>query len=258
MLLERELDRLGFDPVCDRVLSVGDLIDRGPESLQTLLLLEEPWFHAVVGIHELMLLNYLDYYSSRIHCKRSFPAGSGSWINDALSHHRKLVSRMADRIASLPLSLHVDSQVAFNVMHGDLHPIGSRQECLFRHETIGVHKADCITSSRTNINQALKSDSPAPGSRGIPSRSAKHPSANCRSPMSAIPGSAHHGPQPYVYIDQVSVCGPWDIRIRGRRRCSITPSLPIGSQASRERGSGVSVEPPPLRGDVRPLLSQPG
>ena len=60
-LLEQELDRLGFDPSCDRVLSVGDLIDRGPESFETLSLIDEPWFHAVLGNHELMLLNFLGY-----------------------------------------------------------------------------------------------------------------------------------------------------------------------------------------------------
>lgn len=58
-LLEDELDRIGFNPTRDRVLSGGDLIDRGPDSLGTLELLEEPWFHAVLGNHELMLLNYL-------------------------------------------------------------------------------------------------------------------------------------------------------------------------------------------------------
>src|SRR5258706_5182448 len=54
-LLEHELDKLAFDPGRDRVLSVGDLIDRGPQSLGTLSLIDEPWFHAVLGNHELML-----------------------------------------------------------------------------------------------------------------------------------------------------------------------------------------------------------
>lgn len=157
-LLEQELERLRFDPDCDRVLSVGDLIDRGPESLATLRLIEEPWFHAVLGNHELKLLNYLNYYSSRVHCRTSFPAGAGEWIIGALAKKPKLVARLADRVAALPLALHVDCDVPFNVMHADLHTIGSTQASLFCDETVCVHEADLLTSSRANIGEALKSD----------------------------------------------------------------------------------------------------
>ncbi len=54
-LLMSELDRLSFDPTRDRLFSVGDLIDRGPDSLQALRLIREPWFYGVLGNHELML-----------------------------------------------------------------------------------------------------------------------------------------------------------------------------------------------------------
>ena len=47
----------GFDPTADRVISVGDLIDRGPDSVRALRLLEKPWFHAVLGNHERMMLD---------------------------------------------------------------------------------------------------------------------------------------------------------------------------------------------------------
>lgn len=50
----------GFDPDCDRVISVGDLVDRGPDSPGCLRLLEEPWFHAVRGNHEQLMLDVLD------------------------------------------------------------------------------------------------------------------------------------------------------------------------------------------------------
>ncbi|SEO97481.1 metallophosphoesterase [Aquisalimonas asiatica] len=54
--LTRALDALGFEPERDRVLSVGDLVDRGPDSAGCLALLREPWFHAVMGNHEDLLL----------------------------------------------------------------------------------------------------------------------------------------------------------------------------------------------------------
>lgn len=50
------LENLNFDPEIDRVFSVGDLVDRGPESLKCLELLREPWFHAVLANHEHMML----------------------------------------------------------------------------------------------------------------------------------------------------------------------------------------------------------
>jgi serine/threonine protein phosphatase 1 len=202
-LLERELDRLEFNPCRDRVLSVGDLIDRGPESLATLSLIEEPWFFAVLGNHELMLLNYLEYYASRLHSRKSFPTGGGEWINDALANHRKAVSRLADRVASLPLAIHVEADVPFNVTHGDLHPIGSTQGRLFSDETICVHKADTVTSSRDNISAALKSDL-------LSLQFAQHPVRISTAPMGELPITyAGHSPvrhvtvhNSYVYIEQ--------------------------------------------------------
>ena len=50
------LEGLNFDPVVDRMFSVGDLVDRGPESLECLKLLYEPWFEAVLSNHEQMML----------------------------------------------------------------------------------------------------------------------------------------------------------------------------------------------------------
>ena len=64
-LLERLLGEVHFDKSRDRLFSVGDLIDRGPESLRCLQLLAEPWFYAVQGNHENMMLNFfLPYLTS--------------------------------------------------------------------------------------------------------------------------------------------------------------------------------------------------
>lgn len=68
------------------------------------------------------------------------------------------VARLADEVASLPLAIHVDSDVSFDVTHADLHPLGSKQASLFNEETICVHKADIVTASRVNFSAALKSE----------------------------------------------------------------------------------------------------
>ncbi len=54
--LDRELNRLNFNDQTDRLFSVGDLIDRGPDSDQVLHWLNQPWFHSCLGNHEEMIL----------------------------------------------------------------------------------------------------------------------------------------------------------------------------------------------------------
>ncbi|MFM0163799.1 metallophosphoesterase [Paraburkholderia sediminicola] len=56
--LSRALDAIKFDPAVDRLFSVGDLVDRGPESDQALDWLAHPWFHAVRGNHEQMAIDF--------------------------------------------------------------------------------------------------------------------------------------------------------------------------------------------------------
>lgn len=51
-LLETELEKIGFDRTQDHLISVGDLVDRGPESERVLEFLDYPWFHAVQGNHD--------------------------------------------------------------------------------------------------------------------------------------------------------------------------------------------------------------
>jgi serine/threonine protein phosphatase 1 len=248
-LLERELDRLRFDPTRDRVLSVGDLIDRGPESIATLSLIVEPWFHAVLGNHELMLLNYLGYYSSRIHSRKTFPTGGGEWINEAMGKHRKLVARLADRVAALPLSIHVEAAVPFNVMHGDLQPIGAKLSDLFRDETVCVHRADSATSSRSNFGEALKSDM-------LSLRFAQHAVQISNAPVGELPVTyVGHSPvrhitvhNSYVYIDQ-GVC------TRTAKHADPTPPTVLDHTQFAYWLGGVATARGPSRGLELPLTS---
>lgn len=54
---ENLLKHLNFDREKDRMFSVGDLVDRGPDSLACLRLIREPWFHSVMANHEQMMLH---------------------------------------------------------------------------------------------------------------------------------------------------------------------------------------------------------
>lgn len=58
-LLQAELEAVDFDRERDRLFSVGDLIDRGGESLGCLSLALEPWCHPVCGNHEILAFEAL-------------------------------------------------------------------------------------------------------------------------------------------------------------------------------------------------------
>ena len=53
------LNHVNFRPSADRVFSVGDLIDRGPHSVEVLELTKQSWFFACRGNHEQMLIDHL-------------------------------------------------------------------------------------------------------------------------------------------------------------------------------------------------------
>jgi len=50
--VERALAKVDFDPERDRLFSVGDLIDRGPQSRDVVRFLKQPFVHAVCGNHD--------------------------------------------------------------------------------------------------------------------------------------------------------------------------------------------------------------
>ncbi len=65
-LLMNRLRQLRFDPWADLLISVGDLIDRGPQSADCLGLLRCRWFRAVRGNHEQMALEALESGDMRL------------------------------------------------------------------------------------------------------------------------------------------------------------------------------------------------
>lgn len=71
-LLMKALDAVKFDFSKDRLFSVGDLVDRGPEVVNCLELLKEDWFHATMGNHEYMLLASLGERMGLLNTIQSF------------------------------------------------------------------------------------------------------------------------------------------------------------------------------------------
>ncbi|WP_414041500.1 metallophosphoesterase [Acidithiobacillus sp. M4-SHS-6] len=122
-LLDAELVRQDFDVARDRLFSVGDLVDRGPDSEGCLDLLMEPWFHAVMGNHDAMLMAWLreqqglesvGWYPRR---QRDY---AGNFTYGKGWQWAKRYHRAADHLPlleSLPFILEVDGQ--FQVVHAE-------------------------------------------------------------------------------------------------------------------------------------------
>ena len=124
-LLQAELTRIEFDPTTDRLFSVGDLADRGPDSMGCLRLLCQPWFFAVRGNHENMLIDYcqevVQPYGSNVYAQTFFRNGGG-WVRtlDAGSQ-AELRQELLSRVMSLPYVITVgEGESQFHVAHAEL------------------------------------------------------------------------------------------------------------------------------------------
>jgi len=117
-VLERLLEKLDFDPKIDRVFSVGDLIDRGPESYRVLEFLDKPWFFSIKGNHEVMLINAKDDKS----IYRSWTKhNGGAWWKDIDSITQEKIHK---RLKQLPLVFEIACDTGnIGVAHADV-PVG--------------------------------------------------------------------------------------------------------------------------------------
>lgn len=100
-LLERLLDRVGFDTAADRLFAAGDLVDRGPHSVQALDWLAKPWFASVRGNHEQLVIDVVLAGDDReLHFKNG-----GTWLYKLTPLTRE---RIARRLQQLPVVIEVD------------------------------------------------------------------------------------------------------------------------------------------------------
>lgn len=110
--LQKALDAAGFDPHHDRLFSVGDLVDRGPESEQAVEWLAMPWFHAVRGNHEQMTIDAQRAAETDLHF-----INGGAWFYGIPSFERAAI---ADVLAGLPLAIEVETATGLvGLVHAD-------------------------------------------------------------------------------------------------------------------------------------------
>ena len=103
--LQQALDAVDFDPATgDRLFSVGDLVDRGPESSLVLEWLGKPWFHPVIGNHEDMAIRW-----GLPGCRmdpESYARNGGAWNICNTKPERLAIS---DALSALPLAIEVET-----------------------------------------------------------------------------------------------------------------------------------------------------
>jgi serine/threonine protein phosphatase 1 len=94
-VLENRLKKIGFSPEKgDRLFSVGDLINRGPDSKDVLKWLDKPWFFPVLGNHEIMVQSYY-----RHQCDISdFLKSGGKWFLELPKHKQDNIIVAFDKL----------------------------------------------------------------------------------------------------------------------------------------------------------------
>lgn len=114
--LMQKLDAIHFDFQHDLLIAVGDLVDRGRDSLKCLALIDQPWFKAILGNHEEMcILSYGgDAMMQDIHARHG-----GEWFYDLSDEAQRDVVEYCLR---LPLVLEIDYQnKRYGFVHADIH-----------------------------------------------------------------------------------------------------------------------------------------
>jgi serine/threonine protein phosphatase 1 len=116
-LLEKKLNQIGFNPEHDRLFSLGDLIDRGDESADVFNWLEKPWFFAIQGNHERMLINALRSQSD--HLRHQWFAWGGDWAEDLPEESLDQYCKVLEKLP-LAIELEISGNRRVALVHASL------------------------------------------------------------------------------------------------------------------------------------------
>jgi serine/threonine protein phosphatase 1 len=149
--LDAKLTHVAFDFGSDRLFSVGDLVDRGEDSVACAGLVIEPWFHAVQGNHENMSIRYPLGNMDTDNYRRN----GGAWNIDLPKESSEGISNM---LKELPYMMEIETEygtigvVHAEVAQGDWNNckgvIASKdvqQQVMWNREKITYMDADCVT-----------------------------------------------------------------------------------------------------------------
>ncbi|MDX1513737.1 MAG: metallophosphoesterase [Gammaproteobacteria bacterium] len=114
--LQSLLEEIGFDAAKDRLFSVGDLVDRGPDSAQALEWMAHPWFFAVRGNHEQFVLDSENESQLSLWINHN---GGGWWLDIGDSEREEF----RRTFARMPLAMEVETDTGqVGIVHADVPP----------------------------------------------------------------------------------------------------------------------------------------
>ncbi|NBF13054.1 metallophosphoesterase [Pseudomonas sp. Fl4BN1] len=129
--LQAALDAVDFNPTTDRLFSVGDLVDRGPESALVLEWLAKPWFHAVQGNHEDMAVCFVQQALR----DDLYMHNGGAWL---MAKNQDEKAEYAVALSELPVAIEVETAAGL----------------------VGIVHADCPLPTWSMLRDALNGDVP--------------------------------------------------------------------------------------------------
>lgn len=147
-LLQNALYAAGFDPEIDRLFSVGDLVDRGPECRDALNWLAKPWFHPVRGNHD-------DYVCRFDTCDvDNWVYNGGAWFAGLNWDEQR---EFAVQFNELPIAIEVETaEGLIGILHADC-PFPSWHELQFELEGMTGKRLKLVKNtcmwSRSRIEQ---------------------------------------------------------------------------------------------------------
>ncbi len=107
------LNKMGFDFSVDRLFCAGDLIDRGPKSVETIeIFSEEAWAHSTLGNHEWILVREMSGDTKMAALARE-PKCGAEWRNDIDS---KELAVLVEKIyQNFPIAMTVKTRNGYSV-----------------------------------------------------------------------------------------------------------------------------------------------
>ncbi|MGF7131932.1 serine/threonine protein phosphatase 1 [Paraburkholderia sp. EB58] len=131
--LAAALVEIGFDESTDRLFSVGDLVDRGPESHLALDWINKPWFHAVQGNHEDMAVRWPNGNMDAV----NYTANGGAWN---VANTPDVQRQFSDAFGALPVANQVETETGpVGIVHADC-PFPTWRDFVVSLEDPGVSK----------------------------------------------------------------------------------------------------------------------
>lgn len=143
------LENMGFDFKNDRLFSVGDLCDRGPDSIDVIQWLKYPWFFPVMGNHEQAIL----LYESNRYTDSDLRKMSADWW---FSLDKKSKDIIVNAYQKLPIAIEVETNsglvgiIHAHCPHADWNKLGD----LFT----SIHRSKMINKALWSMDTILHHD----------------------------------------------------------------------------------------------------